>query len=522
MHFLTPDRAQIEIESIDAKLTMVQGRPLLRVSSETATPLLTDAARAHFRMGSQPGAVRAAAAEAGPPPAVFRETRTGLLRMVHHEVVVRVRKGTSAKKRDALFAHANLKARKRNRLVKEQYVLHDPDRRVVAEKLVEAANTLAEMEEVEFAAPNFVSQFRRVGARKRSSSSLPKRHREQWYLENTGRYPTQVRDEDVDARSAWRYTKGKRSIVVAVLDDGVDVDHPNLRSNIRRNPDPNEPRDRCGRDFFIADESHPEHFNPRPKRFTFPFDEMTGNDIHGTPCAGVIAASGRKGGAVGVAPGCRILPVKIFHADDLAADAQVADAIRYAAVHADILSCSWSGPYSPDIDLAVRDAGVIGRDGLGSAVFCAAGNEYGSPVGFPASHPEAIAVGASTDQARLADYSNVGEEIWVVAPSSGGRRDIFTTDVGVLGRGFNIGTRQAGGEDGLHTNDFGGTSSATPLAAGVGALALSMRRSLTRDELRHVLADTTEKIGSGYDANGHSREFGYGRVNARLAVRSLR
>ena len=60
---------------------------------------------------------------------------------------------------------------------------------------------------------------------------------------------------------------------------------------------------------------------------------MTGNDIHGTPCAGVIAAAGRSRGAIGIAPTCRILPVKIFHADELASDERVANAMRYAAKH---------------------------------------------------------------------------------------------------------------------------------------------------------------------------------------------
>ena len=170
-------------------------------------------------------------------------------------------------------------------------------------------------------------------------------------------------------------------------------------------------------------------FRSRPKSFHYPYDEMPGNDIHGTCCAGVVAAAGRKNGASGIAPNCRILAVKIFHGDDLASDARVADAIRYAALHADILSCSWSGGHSPDVELAIQDAGTLGRNGRGAAIFCAAGNESGDPVGFPASHPDAIAIGASTDQAKLASYSNVGPQIWVVAPSSGGVEGIFTTDV---------------------------------------------------------------------------------------------
>jgi subtilisin family serine protease len=294
--------------------------------------------------------------------------------------------------------------------------------------------------------------------------------------------------------------------------------HADLRTRIWKNPDTSSPN-KFGRDFFLRDD-HPDHFNPRPKLFRSPFDQMAGNDIHGTPCAGVVAAAGLGGGSVGAAPGCRILAVNVFHADDLAESRRVADAIRFAASIADILSCSWSGGFSPDIQLALADAGEIGRQGKGSAIFCAAGNEFGSPVGFPARDRNAIAIGASTDRATLADYSNVGPEIALVGPSSGGVRGIFTTDVSTTDRGFNLGRTDQGGADGLHTNSFGGTSSATPLVAGVAALVLSANPSLTRSELRDVLTSTADKIGGGFDANGHSDRFGFGRVNAGLAVQS--
>ena len=213
----------------------------------------------------------------------------------------------------------------------------------------------------------------------------------------------------------------------------------------------------------------------------------------------------------------RILPVKIFHAGEIASDARVADAIRYAARCADIISCSWGGPRSPDVELAIEDAGA-GRKGKGAAVFCAAGNDGRKRVDYPAAYPLAIAVGASTDQRRLAWYSNTGKQVSVVAPSSGGVLDIYTTDVSTKNRGFNLGQEETGGKNGLFTNEFGGTSSATPLAAGVAGLVLSVHPGLTREELKRVLESTADKIGSGYK-KGHSKRYGYGRVNASAAVR---
>jgi subtilisin family serine protease len=221
-----------------------------------------------------------------------------------------------------------------------------------------------------------------------------------------------------------------------------------------------------------------------------------------------------------------VLAVKVFHADEFAADERVADAIRYAATQADVLSCSWSGGASPDIQLALEDVKRLGRKGRGSAVFCATGNESkperAAPVGFPARDPNAIGVGASTDQADLASYSNVGSEVDFVAPSSGGVLGIFTTDVSVAGRGFNVGRADKGGKDGLCTSEFGGTSSATPLAAGIAALVLSANPKLGSDEVRGILRATADKIGVGYDANGFSPRFGFGRINAAKAVAEAR
>jgi subtilisin family serine protease len=129
-------------------------------------------------------------------------------------------------------------------------------------------------------------------------------------------------------------------------------------------------------------------------------------------------------------------------------------------------------------------------------------------------------VGASTDEGKLAWYSAVGKQIAFVAPSNGGKRAIFTTDVGIANRGFNLGSAAAGGVNGLYTNDFGGTSSATPLAAGVAALVLSARPDLTRAQVRAVMESTCDRIGIGYDANGHSDRYGRGRLNAGRAVQA--
>lgn len=491
--------------------TSVRGRARVRLAPRAAEPLteaspILRACRAFFDLGHDDEPRGQASAKKGPPPASFREQKSGVVRTVYREIVVRFRPDTPERLRRSLLRKHGFTTKRQNPYVPDQVVISDPARRKAGVDLLEIANGMAAEDEVTFATPNFVSEYRRDAV-----ASIPAA---QWHLYNRAKEAGQIRGEDVDARQAWRKTKGKRAVIIAILDDGVDVDHPNLRSRIWRNSKTTQP-DQCGRDFFLPDD-HPDHYNPRPKKFRYPYHLLSGNDIHGTACAGVAAAAGRT--VYGVAPGCRILAVKIFHADELAPDERVADAIRYAASRADVLSCSWSGGTSPDVALALADAARIGRTGLGSPIFCAAGNEEHSPVGFPASDSGAIAVGASTDQAELAWYSNVGPQLDVVAPSNGGIQDVYTTDVSYSGRGFNVGAVDAGGKDGLRTNSFGGTSSATPLAAGIGALLISANAGLTSEQVRAIMRETADKIGTGYDRRGRSRDFGYGRVNAGRAV----
>jgi subtilisin family serine protease len=427
--------------------------------------------------------------------AVFRDP-SGALRVIYREVIIRFEPAVPKSRRKALLAKFGLEIRKHNPFHERQLIAFDAKRKYVAERVIELANKLTETDDVTFAFPNFVSEFKR--------DAVQNHHKEQWHLDT------------VDARKAWSKTMGK-GVTVAILDDGVDLDHPNLKNNIRRKPDSGERRDLYGRDFYVEPDAL-DHFDPRPKRFQAPYHIMEGNDIHGTCCAGVVAASGSVDNVRGVAPQASLLAVKIFHADDLATESHVANAIRYATRFADILSCSWSGPASPDIESALEEAGA-GRRGKGSPVFCATGNEYSKTVAYPARSEFAIAVGASTDRERHAEYSNTGAEVSFVAPSSDGLA-IFTTDVSYEGRGFNTGSNTRGGVDGLHANDFGGTSSATPLAAGIAALVLSVNPGLTRAEVRDVLEQTAKKIGpkTAYDTKGHSREYGYGRVNALAAI----
>lgn len=513
------DGSWVGLQPLPLQLEAVAGTTVARLSgtpvAEMATARVMRAAQAFFELPSRAPTPAAAPVVASRSKASTRalgnvlerktisaylDADTRLMRILYKQIVLRFRAGTPQKLRNAIIRDSGLRLLAENPLAPGQVTLSDDAKLHPGEALVRLAAQLATLDEVAFATPDFISQYRRSLP---AASGTPST--KQWHLKLIG------------ATQAWKHGRGKRGVVVAVLDDGIDIEHPELRTNVLRHPDPDEARDLCGRDFYLADDD-PDHFNPRPKRFRTPFEEMAGNDIHGTCCAGVAVGRGPK--AYGLAPNCRLLPVKVFHADDLASDSRVADAIRYAAQFADVISCSWGGAKSPDIEFALRDARAIGRKGRGAVVVCASGNEERKQVDYPASDANAMAIGASTDGDDLAWYSNSGPQLCVVAPSNGGARGIFTTDVSTPGRGFNTGKVAAGGADGLFTNDFGGTSSATPLVAGLCALILSLKPEMTPDDVRAILIASAKKIGpaSAYKANGHSNKFGHGRIDAAKAV----
>jgi subtilisin family serine protease len=343
----------------------------------------------------------------------------------------------------------------------------------------------------------------------------------------------------VNAPEAWDISQGERLVVLAVIDDGFDLEHPDFKADGKIV----FPKD------YVDGDAHP-------------FPEAENGDYHGTPCAGVALAEINGQGSVGVAPGCAFMPVRfsLSAADDL-----LVDIFMDTAGHADVISCSWGPPpvYNPlpsvlnELFNEMTTTG--GPHGLGVVLVFAAGN-FDAPLnhggfskGFEwldyntgkarkttgrilngfAAHPRVIAAAASTSLNRHAAYSNWGEEISIAAPSNNFHplnlneyvpgRGIWTIDNERYGLGF---TRESS-----FTGDFGGTSSAAPLVAGIAALVRSVNPALTALEVKELLQQTADKINDTnldqilktnrgqYDQNGRCDWFGYGKVNAAKAVR---
>jgi subtilisin family serine protease len=335
---------------------------------------------------------------------------------------------------------------------------------------------------------------RRIGRRR----AFP----QQWHLKRTT-IDGQVIDEHANVEAAWPLSEGDGTIV-AVIDDGVDIDHEEFAGSHKVVA----PRDVTrGSD------------DPRPGSL----------DDHGTACSGVACASGLIG-ASGVAPRARLMPIRCISA--LGSQPE-ADAFFWAAQHgADVISCSWGPPDNegpaplPDSTRLAMDWAIThGRNGKGCVITFAAGNGNESvDEDKYASYPKVIAVAACNDRGTKSDYSDFGRAIHCAFPSNdlGAPRTtgIWTTDrMGAAG--YNPGGLSDGDAAGNYTGRFGGTSSACPGVAGVAALVLARNPSLRWDQVKDVIRRSCDRIdpaGGRYDADGHSRKYGYGRVNAKRAV----
>lgn len=329
---------------------------------------------------------------------------------------------------------------------------------------------------------------------------------DQWYFNNRGLVPSAgytIR-KGADARiiKAWERlgNMGSPNITLAVIDNGFDTSHPDLSAKIFR------PYDLWTRSSRLS-QGDP--------RFT-----------HGTSCASIAIAPANGQGIVGVAPNARFMPVSGTSFSLQATEEMFDYCIKNGA---DIISCSW-GTTDPAYDLspikeaAISKAARIGRNGKGCVILFAVGNDDLDYISYYASHPDVIAVAACTSQDTIASYSNRGPEVWVCAPSNGDWPLIAARaswDQGTSLRGPGEFRYWIDGKNrGNRYKHFGGTSGATPLVAGIVALMLSANPNLTAKEVKEILKITADKIGPSweYDSRGHSRKYGYGRVNAERAV----
>ena len=311
-------------------------------------------------------------------------------------------------------------------------------------------------------------------------------------------FPNQWYLEKILALKAWQMTKGNPNIKIAIIDNGIDLEHEDLKDNLL-----------------------PGHTSLNGNYI--PGSYLAGS-AHGTACAGIIAAIGNNNkGIAGIAYDCKIIPIASnFYNYSGIYISDVVDAFNWATNNdADIISCSWGDKVfkCDDMDNAINNALDNGRNGLGCVLLFSTGN-YGTQPGFlrfvqyPAYLPRVIAVGATDQNDMKTDYSSWGGQrgVNVVAPGN----NIYTTD----------NTGSGGFTSGDYNSDFNGTSASCPLTAGVVGLILSINPTLTQLEVKRILELSCDKVG-GYcytrytnKSNGTwNEQMGYGRINAYNAVR---
>ena len=317
----------------------------------------------------------------------------------------------------------------------------------------------------------------------------------------------------IRVEQAWDVADGSGAIV-AVVDSGVDLTHPDLAANVLSYPDADfvEPAGTCQR---------PPGSGPR----TCKQDGAQDKNGHGTHVAGIVAAVTRNGiGVAGVAPGAQILPVRVLNENAEGDGTAIANGIRYAADKgADVINISIGLPSGYDVagnlfgwwnDI---NSAIAYASQQGAVIVVAAGNDSAPICAEPAAHTAVLCVGATDPNEQRSYYSNSDptlRENYLVAPGGQGLWPAYCPNeiLSTYLRGAAMRTlgRTCARADGYDA--FSGTSAAAPHVAGVAALLVSL--GVPTDEIAGCVLSTAHDLG----APGRDPMYGYGRVDAFAAV----
>ena len=294
-------------------------------------------------------------------------------------------------------------------------------------------------------------------------------------IPNDPRYPEQWGPDKIQAPLAWDVTTGSSQVIVAVIDTGVDYNHPDLSANIWSDPITGQ----HGYDFFNKDN-----------------DPMDDNG-HGTHCSGIAnAVTNNSVGIAGISWNSRIMAVKFLSASGSGSIDDGASAIRWAADHgADVLSNSWGGGgYSETVNLAIEYA-----HSLGCVVVAAAGNDNTNQIFYPAGYEHVISVSATDQNDVKAYFSNYGYWVDVAAPGVSILSTVPSSSVSL------------GDPSGYKL--LNGTSMACPHVSGLAALIVGSHPEFSDADVLSVLKATADDILSA-----NTSYIGQGRINCRKAL----
>lgn len=328
---------------------------------------------------------------------------------------------------------------------------------------------------------------------------------------NDPHYGLQWNMKSAHIDQAWGLVTGNPAITVAVIDSGVDPNHPDLVDALK----PLE-------DIYNEQKGSDIYKNPSTLE-TINYGGRDGNG-HGTHVTGIIAATmNNQIGVAGVAGGgVKILPIK---ATDYAGntDAATLTAAFQRAIdrNVNVINISIGGPASKSTQALVDVINLAIQHNI--TIVSATGNESDrasstvAPITVPAAYSNVIAVGAHTEFNKVASYSNGGPEIDIVAPGGGGRTAALREGQQIYSTwpSYNTFEYYQKRVTSTYYAATSGTSMACPHVTGVVALMLAREPNLTPAQIRARLIATADDLGPA----GFDEDSGYGKLNAYRALR---
>jgi len=324
------------------------------------------------------------------------------------------------------------------------------------------------------------------------------------YYDTEGSWGQDYKDmwglHSINAPSAWGLATGE-DVIIAVIDTGVDYNHPDINDNIWLNY--NELNGIAG----VDDDGNGLVDDIKGWDWYYNDNDPIDDYGHGTHVAGIAAAEGDNNeGIIGIAHNAKIMALKVFNYWGWGVASDVAKAVRYAAdMGARVINCSFGMAYSQLLIDAFQYA-----YSKGCIIVGAAGNEDDVITDYPAKLDYTIAVGALSDDDSVADFSNYGSGLDVVAPGS----DILSLRAeGCFGEEEDEYFVPAGDPNAMYMR-MDGTSMSAAYVSGLAALMISQDPDITyADIMRRLKFSSVDYFTEGWDIY-----YGYGKIDAFKAL----
>jgi subtilisin family serine protease len=341
-----------------------------------------------------------------------------------------------------------------------------------------AVGSLAGLAEVAFAEPDYLASALDVPAFNRPTPMLAVAdplYADQWGLAK------------INIESAWAVTQGQPTVIIAIVDSGIDLSHADLASKLWVNPG-----EIAGNG--LDDDSNGLVDDTGGWNFVSENNDVLDDFGHGTQVAGIAAAAANSDGIIGVCPLCKLMPVKVMQASGVSNYSDISAGVLYAAQKgARIINLSLGGnTNSNTLRLAVEAA----ANTYGAVVVAGAGNDNQNKEFYPAAYPVVLAVAGSVANDSKSTVSNYGSWVDATAPAEAIRTSNLDGD----------------------WVDASGTSMAAPFASGLAGLLASQHPDWTQATIRSQIVHANTNIDAANP--GLEGLLGSGRLDAGQAVQT--